>query len=355
MDDFKVKIDVEQMDCFKQEYPTLTLNDLIVMANTAENDVDAGDTCKAYGGTGAGSNFIYSNADLSVAVSQFTSTELYFDGKVCGADAAYDATSNTLVYKAKLGTYIHDDDTQVLFNPATIAVPITCKYTPSVDGEAIALDSLVLDNPKKSGTTKVEEAAEATAFSVTAAVSIKQPDGSYAPLDEDDKVMLGEEVKVTFTSSADLAIHIATCTGQDDATTPTNTLAIVQDDCFLTKTTGDAALEYVQPTHVASAVSGVTAMTMNQFAFIDANSASEPNPDLVFHMKCKIEIGDEECGSRRRRRQANNDFIDVTYEINSTRHNYAVDDGIVHLVETTSASLANVVSFVTIIVTLMFL
>ena len=188
LDNFKVKIDVEQIDCFKQEYPTLTLNDLIVMANAAENDVDAGDTCKAFGGTGAGSNFIYSNADLSVAVSE-SSTELYFDGKVCGANAAYDATSKTLVYQAKLGTYIHDDDIQVLFNPALIAVPITCKYMPSVDGAAIALDSLVLDNPKKSGTTKVEEAAEATAFSVTAAVSIKQPDGSYAPLDNDAKVI----------------------------------------------------------------------------------------------------------------------------------------------------------------------
>jgi len=331
------------------------------MANAAENDVDAGDTCKAFGGTGTGSNFIYGNADLSVKVSE-SSTELYFDGKVCGADATYDATSKTLVYQAKLGTYIHDDDIQVLFNPAMIAVPITCKYTPSVDGAAIALDSLVLDNPKKSGTTKVEEAAEATAFSVTAAVSIKQPDGSYAPLDDADTVMLGEEVKVTFTSSADLAIHIATCTGQDAVTTPTNTLALVEDDCFLDETSDDA-LEYVEPTLDVTTVgaSGMTAMTMNQFAFIDAKSASEPNPDLVFHMKCKIEIGDAECGGRRRRRQAQNEddddevFVDVTYAINSTHHDYAVDNGIVHHIVETRSAFANVVPFVTIIVTLLFI
>lgn len=171
LDDFKIKIDVEQPACFAQEYPTLTLGDLVVMANTETNDVDAVDTCKAYTGTGTGTNFVYSNDALSEAVAD-TSSVLYFDGKVCGADAAFQTDDSILLYEAKMGTYIHDDDTDILFDPAMIAVPIKCKYTQSVDGPAVALtNSLVLDDPKKQGTNKVEGADDATTFIVTAAVS----------------------------------------------------------------------------------------------------------------------------------------------------------------------------------------
>merc|ERR1711935_1294217 len=191
MDDFKVKLDVEEPACFKQEYPTLTLNDLIVMANADDADADADDSCKAFDDTENGSNYIYGNADLSTKVTG-NSNELCFDGKVCGADAAFDTGTSTLVYEAKLGTYIHDDATQMLFSPSMIAVPITCKYTPSVDGGAIPLASFILDEAEKSGVTKVDEADEATTFAVTAAISIKQEDGSYSPLGEGTKVILGE-------------------------------------------------------------------------------------------------------------------------------------------------------------------
>merc|ERR1711935_761754 len=166
MDDFKVKLDVEEPDCFKQEYPTLTLNDLIVMANADDADAEADDSCKAFDNTEQGSNFIYGDPGLSEKVTE-TSNVLYFDGKVCGANAAFDTGSSTLVYEAKLGTYIHDDDTEMLFNPAMIAVPITCKYAPSVDGGAFALASLVLDKANGSGVTKIEEAEKATVFGVT--------------------------------------------------------------------------------------------------------------------------------------------------------------------------------------------
>ena len=349
-------IDVEQPACFAQEYPTLTLGDLIVMANTETNDIDAADTCKAYSGTGAGKNFIYSNDALSEAVADASSV-LFYDGKICGANAAFQSDSSVLLYEAKMGTYIHDDDTDILFDPAMIAVPIKCKYTQSVEGPVVALDSLVLDDPKKQGTNKVEQADDATIFTVTAAVSIEQADSSFEPLGEGVAVMLGEKVKVTFTSSATLDIHVASCVAQDDASTPTNTLALVTDDCFLQPADASDALSFVTPTSVATAPdSGIAEMTMNQFAFIDEDSEtnSESNPALVFHMMCKIEIGDATCTSDRRRRQAMRDnydgvaVIDVTYAIDSSHHEvgeFEVDQGIVHMVETTSSSIANVTSF----------
>merc|ERR1711892_1158435 len=349
MNDFKIKVDVEKIDCFKLEYPTMTLNDLIVMA-TDESDGEADDTCKAFSGTERGSNYIYGNADLSTKVTK-TSDVLYFDGKVCGSDAAFDKDSSTLVYEAKLGTYIHNDDTQMLFSPSMVAVPITCKYTPSVDGGAIALASLILDKAEESGVNKVEEAEEATSFGVTAAISIKQEDGTYSPLVEGSKVILGEEVKVTFTSSTTaFAIHVAECVAGDAASEPDNTLALVTGDCFQSSANG--ALAYVMPTSLAAPSKGLAAMTMNQFAFVDDDST---NPDLVFHMKCKVEIGESSC--KNRRRQAITDggvaeMIDVTYSVmKDSNHTdkYEVDDGIiVHFVETTS-SVVNVVPFVTII------
>lgn len=283
---------------------------------------------------------------------------LYFDGKVCGADAAFQTDSSILLYEAKMGTYIHDDDTDILFDPAMIAVPIKCKYTQSVDGPAVALtNSLVLDDPKKQGTNKVEGADGATTFIVTAAVSIEQADSSFAPLGENESVMLGEKVKVTFTSSAtSYDIHVASCVAQDDPATPVNTLALVTDDCFLVPSDASDALSFVEPTSLATAPkSGVAEMTMNQFAFIDddAESNSESNPALVFHMKCKVEIGAATCADRRRRQAMMRDgddavVINVTYAIDTHHGNgeFEVDDGIVHMVETTSSSVANLVSFI---------
>lgn len=168
--------------------------------------------------------------------------------------------------------------------------------------------------------------------------------------------MLGEKVKVTFTSSAtSYDIHVASCVAQDDPATPGNTLALVTDDCFLETSDASDALSFVEPTSLATAPkSGVAEMTMNQFAFIDddAESNSESNPALVFHMKCKVEIGAATCADRRRRRQAmmrdGDDDAVVIDAITDAHHGNGeleVDDGIVHLVETTSSSIANFASF----------
>merc|ERR1711935_70596 len=354
MNDFKIKVDVERNDCFKQEYPTMTLNDLIVMA-IDENDAKSDDTCRAFSGTEKGINHIYGNADLSTKVTK-TSNVLFFDGKVCGSDAAFDKDSSTLVYEAKLGTYIHNEDTQMLFSPSMVAVPITCKYTPSVDGGAIALASLVLDNVEKSGMEKVEEAEKGT-FSITAAISIKEEDGSYSPLVEGTKVILGEEVKVTFQSSiTELAIHVAECIAGDAASEPDNTLSLVTGDCFQSSANG--ALAKIMPKSLAPPAKGLAAMTMNQFAFVDDDSS---NPELVFHLKCKVELGASNCKNNRRQAMTDDgvaDMIDVTYAVmKASNHTdkYEIDNGIVvQFVETTS-SVVNVVPFVAILATLLLI
>merc|ERR1711935_830329 len=282
---------------------------------------------------------------------------LFFDGKVCGSDAAFDEDSLTLVYEAKLGTYIHNDDTQMLFSPSMVAVPITCKYTPNVDGGGIALASLILDKAEESGVNKVEEAEEATSFGVTAAISIKQEDGTYSPLVEGSKVILGEEVKVTFQSSiTELAIHVAECIAGDAASEPDNTLSLVTGDCFQSSANG--ALAKIMPKSLAPPAKGLAAMTMNQFAFVDDDSS---NPELVFHLKCKVELGASNCKNNRRQAMTDAgvaDMIDVTYAVmKASNHTdkYEIDNGIVvQFVETTS-SVVNVVPFVAILATLLLI
>ena len=76
-------------------------------------------------------------------------------------------------------------------------------------------------------------------------------------------------------------------------------------------------------------------MTMNQFAFIDPESTNQNSPDLVFHMKCSIEIGQANCETRRRRQASESTIVDVSYTINGTE--FEIDDGIVHAMEQVSS------------------
>ena len=330
-DNFKVKINIADADCFKQEYPTLTLKDLVVHASDV-NDVTTENTCKAYTGTESGDNFIFSNAALKAAVD-IDSTNLFFDGKVCSKDPAYESADSALVYKAKLTTYIHNPSVDILFQPAMLAVDFQCKYKQTVDGPVV-IDELVLDKPKKDSETKVAE-ADISSITITPSVSVEQLDGSFSAVTGD--VILGSKVKVTFTSSAGtMDIHIGSCVAGDAADSPTNSIDLINADCFLESDNG--ALSFIKPTSAGSTCGTFcqTAMTMNQFAFIDPNSANNENPNLVFHMKCTIEVGAADCQPARRRRQAElSQVIDVSYSINGTH--FTVDEGVVHALESTSS------------------
>ena len=331
LDNFNVKIDVTDAECFNQEYPNLTLKDLVVHASDS-NDVTTENTCKAYTGTESGKNLIFSDAALKASV-ETDSTSLFIDGKVCSTDPAFESTDTALVYKAKLTTYIHDSGVNILFEPAMLAVDFECKYKQTVDGP-VAIDSLILDKPEKDSEIKVAE-ADISSLVITPSISVEQLDGSFSSVTGD--VILGSKVKVTFTSSADtLDIHIGSCVAGDAADSPTNSIDLIEADCFLQSNTG--ALSFIKPTNAGSFCDTFcqTEMTMNQFAFIDPSSTDNDNPDLVFHMKCTVEVGAADCQPARRRRQAEGfKVIDVSYSINGTH--FTVDEGIAHALDSTSS------------------
>ena len=328
--DFKVKVDVLDLECFTQEYPASSLTDLVVYASE-ENDVSDSNTCKSYTGSETGSNHIYGNADLSSAVTT-TSSSLFFDGKVCSSDASFSDSDSVLLYTAKLATYVHNPSVTMLFNTAMLAVNFQCKYKQSVDGE-IPIGSMILDKPKNDGETKVDD-ADISSLTITPIVSVEQLDGTFKEVT--DNVILGEKVKLTFKSSADtLNIHIGSCIAGDKATNPTNSLPLVDQDCFKTSTSG--ALSFVEPTDGGSTCDDVcqTEMTMNQFAFIDPSSSDDQNPDLVFHMTCSIEVGEPTCNSRKRRQTDETQVVEFSYSVNATQ--FTIDEGVVHALESISS------------------
>ena len=331
LDNFNVKIDVTDAECFNQEYPTLTLKDLVVHASDS-NDVTTENTCKAYTGTESGKNLIFSDAALKASV-ETDSTSLFIDGKVCSTDPVFESTDTALVYKAKLTTYIHDSGVNILFEPAMLAVDFECKYKQTVDGPVV-IDSLILDKPEKDSEIKVAE-ADISSLVITPSISVEQLDGSFSSVTGD--VILGSKVKVTFTSSADtLDIHIGSCVAGDAAESPTNSIDLIEADCFLQSNTG--ALFFIKPTSAGSTCDTFcqTEMTMNQFAFIDPSFTDNENPDLVFHMRCTVELGAADCQQARRRRQAEEfKVIDVSYSINGSH--FTVDEGIAHALDSTSS------------------
>ena len=202
------------------------------------NDAGKSTRCTTFRGTEEElGNFIFGDSNLSTQVSQ-SSKELFFDGKQCGANAVFDSDTSTLVYEAKLGTFTYNKETEMFFNSAMIPVPIKCKYMASVDSPAVSLDSLVLDKQKKEEMTKVAGSEEAAKFAITSTVAVKQPDGPFDQLGDGMSVALGEETKITFASSSDFEIHIASCVAGDDPLSPVNSIDLITDDCFLASSTG---------------------------------------------------------------------------------------------------------------------
>ena len=340
-DDFKVKIKVLDADCFRQRFPTLSLSDLVVRAGN-QNDVTASNTCKAFTGSESGNNFIYGDEDLTAPVTS-TSNSLFFDGNVCSADAMFDG--DILLYTAKLTTYIHDDEVNMLLNPIMTDVDFKCKYKPTV-GVPIAVSSVILDQFEVDGGTKVDD-ADISSLMIIPTVTVQQQNGSFASVT--DSVALGSRVKVTFTSSAKFDIHIGNCVGQNSQENSTHTLPLVVDDCFVTSNSG--ALSHINPTSGES-VCGAdhnslcqTELIMNQFAFIAPNSKDTSTPDLVFYLTCSIEMGTANCNNslkldfngRRQRSSNSRQMIDLSYSVNASA--YTVDNGIVHALEVYSSAL----------------
>merc|ERR1712048_1115632 len=190
----------------------------------------------------------------------------------------------------------------------------------------------------------------------------------YDPIVNDDKVVLGEEVKIVFTSASSLLdIHIEECFAhnnkyktadgdfllndegnyvEDDGF---NHIDLVEGDCFLTEKS-DEKLEIIKPQKSEESCETdktCTAFTFNQFAFTEKTDTSA-NPPLTFHMTCKVAIGQadqKDCSNKRRRRDNPSSFAgSQTFDILVERPqngNIRNQDGIVTQSSETSSAEKN--------------
>ena len=335
--DFKVKLTVENAACFAEKYPELTIADLVIFDDN-DSAVTDSDTCTAFSTGASGSNYFYSDTDLTAAVDS-SSTELYFDGKVCASDATWDGSS--LSYSANFGSYLSGDNDPILYNTEMLATTLTCNYNPDVSKD-IDLDGTQLDSvedPKK-----VQDPTDAGELEITTTVFTQGSSGTYAELAENTDVILGQGVKVAFFSSFDfLNIHVQNCKATDKATGWTNDIDLVVNDCFKS---GSAALTQISPqagtTTCNAGVDCQTEILFNQFAFVDP-TATTTTPTLSFHMECEIAVGEAECADgRRRRRQVSETQVETVsfdYEVNITdKPVEELDGGIVVVLESTESS-----------------
>ena len=70
------------------KYPALSVADLLVFEDGSSTVSDS-DSCTAYSNGDTGDNYFYADRDLTTEVTS-SSNELYFDGRVCAADATWD-------------------------------------------------------------------------------------------------------------------------------------------------------------------------------------------------------------------------------------------------------------------------
>ena len=186
---------------------------------------------------------------------------------------------------------------------------------------------------------KVEDAAKSSLV-ITSTIYTKGDAGAWEKHDPDadEDVILGEEVKITFDSSASiLPIHIQSCTAQNAKTGATKTLDLVSTDCFQT---GTLALATINPQEGATACTDVcsTELLFNQFAFVSGAAA---NPTLIFHLECDIAVGEADCQSRKRRDTPEFEKVSFDYSVTADYGDFEVDeleDGIVVALENAESS-----------------
>merc|ERR1719343_1937146 len=207
LENFKVKVEIKNEQCLKDEYPGITALDLIVKAS---EKVDSSHTCTSFtdAANQEGLNFLYKDENLSEAMDSKTTT-FYFDGKKCGEDpkVTENDTKTQLVYSAQIGTYVHSES--ILTAPAMLFSAITCTYDQAgYDFKALNGFDLYPEDDKD----QVADVTENTDLKITTTKFRKVSDDKYDPIVNDDKVVLGEEVKIVFTSASSLLdIHIEDC------------------------------------------------------------------------------------------------------------------------------------------------
>ena len=104
--------------------------DLIV--TSADNDL--ANACDTFTGTGKSKAKIFANSELTAPVTT-SSTELYFDGKIC---ASSKVDNSNLIYEADLGTLFEPEDDIVTYRNMQWT-KITCEYSSTVEGLGLKL------------------------------------------------------------------------------------------------------------------------------------------------------------------------------------------------------------------------
>ena len=123
-----------------------------------------------------------------------SSSEIYFDGKLCASDPAFNPESMTLQYQAVFGTYKSGSD--ILLSKKMKDVPVVCNYKQIVN-EVVAFGAeILIDEVDQKEKLSNDNRAE---ISITAETFVEKQDKSYASVSDD--VLLGQNVKIVFTSS----------------------------------------------------------------------------------------------------------------------------------------------------------
>jgi len=322
MDNLVIKISPiiagDDDNCFTNAYADLTLADLIVSPEGEDNDT--GKTCTAATKSKADltadgdstTNKFWGAATLEDAVG---TDAIYFSASSCGIEGAVTDVSGTdyMQFKTTLMSSFDASAGEVLTQQEMLETDIICNYELSVDGIMVAIDpklDAVDEDDKIQQDNDTNEIAE-TEVSTTITV-----DGS-AYTDGDD-VTLGSSMKIDFDSIGELTsgYYIDSCVADNEVSDPTaeayKKQALVTDGCALTST--DMPLSTINPTLDATS----TALTFEQFAFVDATSTFDA-PVLKFELNCVLKFGTAPgCGGGRRRRDVarnSGDTADFTVSI----------------------------------------
>ena len=173
--------------------------------------------CDTFTGTGKSKAKIFANSELTAPVTT-SSTELYFDGKIC---ASSKVDNSNLIYEADLGTLFEPEDDIVTYRNMQWT-KITCKYSSTVEGlglklihfkvlavridktykDTVKIGPIVLD-VEQEGIIKESDPVD---ILVSTSVQVKQSDGSYKQTD--DSIVLGAEVKVQFVTKSPVSCFI---------------------------------------------------------------------------------------------------------------------------------------------------
>jgi len=318
--DFKLHLTVN-LGCFKEEFEGVAITDLIFSPVGKADDRDD-NSCFAFKDGDSGDNFWFSDEALTTAADSET-CEMWLDVSSCGLTPTTD-DSGHLVYNIALSTY-QDPDSVLILKAGMTERLITCQYEGDLTVKTSYDNKIIVDKKSENGENKqqvVGETAQIAMSEIARSVDIQDETGDFVDLATDVEVILGTEMKVTFSTGLEFAsagFYIKSCEGAniDDSFT----LSIVESGCA--KSSAEGAMADISPRLVPSVCADGTCsadLLFSQFGFIAANSPSKTkNPKLEFVLKCTVAFGPAPtCTGSRRSQGISEDESDtelITYAL----------------------------------------